>query len=198
MTLLRVVLLIPAFFSAFMAFSQVNEQDSIARQRIKLVQNNMYVLGAWASANIIQGTISASNTQGNEKAFHQMNAYWNTVNFAIAGVGLLGIRKQLNKQYSLSTNQKEQQKLEKILLLNSGLDLAYITTGLYLKERGTRLNKPRTEGFGNSLILQGAFLLVFDLIQYGQHRKNTKWLENKMDHLQMGVSANGLGLSYRF
>lgn len=198
MTVLRVVLLIPAFFPAFMAQSQVNEQDSLAHQRIKLVQNNMYVLGAWASANIIQGTISASNTQGSEKAFHQMNAYWNTVNFAIAGVGLLGIRKQMKRAYGLASNLKEQQKLEKILLLNSGLDLAYIATGLYLKEKGIRLNNTRNEGFGNSLLLQGAFLLVFDLIQYGQHRKNTKWLENKMDHLQMGVSANGLGLSYRF
>lgn len=198
MTLLRVVLLIPTFFSAFMAQSQVNEQDSLAHQRIKLVQNNMYVLGAWASANIIQGTISASNTQGSEKAFHQMNAYWNTVNFAIAGVGLLGIRKQMKRAYGLASNLKEQQKLEKILLLNSGLDLAYIATGLYLKEKGIRHNNTRHEGFGNSLVLQGAFLLVFDLIQYGQHRKNTKWLENKMDHLQMGVSVNGLGLSYRF
>lgn len=198
MILLRVALLISVSFCAFMAQSQVNEQDSIAHQRIKLVQNNMYVLGAWASANIIQGTISASNTQGSEKAFHQMNAYWNTVNFAIAGVGLLGIRKQLNKQYTLASNLKEQQKLEKILLLNSGLDIAYITTGLYLKEKGMRLNNSRNEGFGNSLLLQGAFLLVFDLIQYGQHRKNTQWLENKMEHLQMGVSANGLGLSYRF
>jgi len=195
---LRVVLLITAFFSAFMAQSQMNEQDSLAHQRIKLVQNNMYVLGAWASANIIQGTISASNTQGSEKAFHQMNAYWNTVNFAIAGVGLLGIRKQMKRAYGLASNLKEQQKLEKILLLNSGLDLAYIASGLYLKEKGIRLNNTRNEGFGNSLLLQGAFLLVFDLIQYGQHRKNTKWLENKMDHLQMGVSANGLGLSYRF
>lgn len=198
MTLLRAVLLIPTLFYAFMAQSQVNEQDSIARQRIKLVQNNMYVLGAWASANIIQGTISASNTQGSEKAFHQMNAYWNTVNFAIAGVGLLGIRKQMKKEYGLFANLTEQQKLEKILLVNSGLDLAYITTGLYLKERGMRLNNPRNEGFGNSLLLQGAFLLVFDLIQYGQHHKNTRWLEKKMDHLQMGISANGFGLSYRF
>lgn len=198
MTPLRVVLLIIAFFPAFMALSQASEQDSLARQRIQLVQNNMYVLGAWASANIIQGTISASNTQGSEKAFHQMNAYWNTVNFAIAGVGLLGIRKQMKKEYGLASNLKEQQKLEKILLVNSGLDLAYIATGLYLKEKGIRLNNTRNEGFGNSLVLQGAFLLVFDLIQYGQHRKNTKWLENKMDHLQMGISANGLGLSYRF
>ena len=49
-----------------MAQSQVNEQDSVAYERIKLVQNNMYVLGAWAGANIIQGTISASNTKGSE------------------------------------------------------------------------------------------------------------------------------------
>lgn len=198
MTQLRVLLLIPAFFSAVMAQSQGNEQDSIARQRIKLIENNMYVLGAWASANIIQGTISASNTQGSEQTFHQMNAYWNTVNFAIAGVGLLGVRKQMKKQYGFSDNWKEQQKIEKILLVNSGLDLAYIATGMYLKERGMRLNNPRNEGFGNSLLLQGAFLLVFDLIQYGQHHKNTRWLEKKMDHLQMGVSANGFGLSYRF
>ncbi|MBL0884143.1 MAG: hypothetical protein IBJ16_12510, partial [Chitinophagaceae bacterium] len=50
MTQLRVVFLIPAFFSAFMAQAQVNEQDSLAHQRIKLVQNNMYALGAWARA----------------------------------------------------------------------------------------------------------------------------------------------------
>lgn len=54
MTQLRVLMLISAFFSAFMAQSQVHEQDSLAHQRIKLIQNNMYVLGAWASANIIK------------------------------------------------------------------------------------------------------------------------------------------------
>lgn len=198
MILLRVGWLIISLFCALMAQSQVTKQDSIARERIQLVQNNMYVLGAWAAANIVQGTISASNTKGSEHYFHQMNAYWNSVNLAIAGVGLLGIRKQLKKEHTMGFNLKAQYQLEKILLVNTGLDLAYITTGLYLKERGLRLNNTRNQGYGNSLLLQGAFLLVFDLIQYGQHRKNTKWLEGKLDQLQMGVSSNGLALSYRF
>lgn len=183
---------------AFMAHAQVSEQDSIAGERIKLVQNNMYVLGAWAGANIIQGTISASNTHGAEHYLHQMNAYWNTVNLAIAGVGLLGIRKQLQKKHSLNSNLKAQYQLEKILLFNTGLDLAYIATGFYLKERGTRLNNDRNKGYGNSLLLQGGFLLVFDLIQYGQHRRNTKWLEQRQGKLQLGLGGNGLALNYRF
>ena len=186
------------FFCAYMAYAQMNEQDSIAQERIKLVQNNMYVLGAWAGTNIIQGTISASNTQGSEHFLHQMNAYWNTVNLAIAGVGLLGIRKQLKQKHSLNSNLKAQHKLEKILLLNTGLNLAYITTGLYLKERGTRLNNERSKGYGNSLLLQGGFLLVFDLIQYGQHRKNTKWLDDRQAKLELGLGGNGLALNYRF
>nr|WP_294996781.1 hypothetical protein [uncultured Sediminibacterium sp.] len=191
-------LLIMAIFCAFMAQAQVNQPDSIARERIKLVQNNMYVLGAWAGANIIQGTISASNTHGSEHFLHQMNAYWNTVNLAIAGVGLLGIRKQLKQQYNRESNLKAQYRLEKILLLNAGLDLAYISTGLYLKERGTRLNNDRNVGYGNSLLLQGGFLLIFDLIQYGQHHKNTKWLEKQGGNLELGLGSNGLALNYRF
>jgi hypothetical protein len=183
--------------SVFMAHAQVNEQDSIARERIKLVQNNMYVLGAWAGANIIQGTISASNTTGSEHFLHQMNAYWNTVNLAIAGVGLLGIRKQMKQKHNLNSNLRAQHKIEKILLLNTGLDLAYIATGFYLKERGTRLNNDRNKGYGNSLLLQGGFLLVFDLIQYGQHRRNTKWLEQQQGKLEMGLGGNGLALRYR-
>lgn len=181
-----------------MAYSQVSEQDSVARERIKLVQNNIYVLGAWAGANIIQGTISASNTTGSEHYLHQMNAYWNTVNLAIAGVGLLGIRKQLKQQYNLADNLRAQHRIEKILLLNTGLDLAYIATGLYLKERGTRLNNVRNQGYGNSLLLQGGFLLIFDLIQYGQHRRNTKWLEQRQSKLELGLGGNGLALNYRF
>ncbi len=202
----RHVMAVIALFCAFMAQAQETReiivvrttQDSLAQERIKLVRNNMHVLAAWAGANIIQGTISASNTKGSEHYLHQMNAYWNTVNLAIAGVGLLGIRKQMNKTYNRESNLREQYKLEKILLLNTGLDLGYIATGLYLKERGVRKQNDRTEGYGNSLLLQGAFLLIFDIVQYGQHRRNTRWVENTGQHLQVGSTANGLGLTYRF
>ena len=82
--------------------------------------------------------------------------------------------------------------------MNTGLDAAYITTGLYLKERGTRLNKDQPIGYGNSLVFQGAFLLVFDLFQYAANRKNGKILDQMLGNWQLGTTQNGIGLSYQF
>ncbi|MES2328596.1 MAG: hypothetical protein V4539_03270 [Bacteroidota bacterium] len=185
-------------FSAVSASAQSSVQDSIAVSSASLNKKNMYILGAWAGANILQGTISASNTKGTEHYFHQMNAYWNIANIAIAGMGLLSIRKQLTGPHSFERNMKEQHQLEKIIVFNGGLDLAYLATGLYLRERGNRLNKDQTTGYGNSLLLQGGFLLIFDIIQYTGHRRNGKLLEESMANWQIGTTQNGVGLSYRF
>lgn len=155
-------------------------------------------MGAWATANIIQGSISAGNAKGNDVYFHRMNVYWNTVNLMLAGIGLWAAKKELAGTHSFERNEKGQQKTEKILLLNTGLDLAYITTGLYLKERGNRLSREQPLGYGNSLVLQGSFLLVFDLVRYFENRQVTKLLEEDRTNWQLGTTANGIGLSYRF
>lgn len=158
----------------------------------------MTILGIWAGINIVQGSISATNAEVTDKAFFKMNTYFNAVNLGIAGVGLAMARKELDKKYSYAENILKQQKLEKILLLNAGLDAAYIATGLYLKERGMRMENPQTTGYGNSFVLQGAFLLVFDLVQYGNHRRNGKLLEKEMGNWQVGTTSNGIGLAYHF
>jgi hypothetical protein len=185
-------------FSAVAASAQPSFQDSIAISRASLNKTNMYVLGAWAGANILQGTISASNTTGSDHFFHQMNAYWNIANLAIATVGLLSIKKQMTGPHTPERNIKEQHLLEKIIVFNGGLDLAYLATGLYLKERGNRLNKDQLKGYGTSLLVQGGFLLIFDIIQYTGHRRNGKLLEKNMANWQFGPTNTGLGLSYRF
>lgn len=172
--------------------------DSLAADRLNRNKTNLTILAAWAGVNIIQGSISANNAQGRDRHFFNMNAYWNLVNMGIATYGLIRIKKELARKYSFTQNLLEQQKLEKILLVNSGLDLAYIATGLYLKERGARLNSEQSAGFGNSLILQGAFLLVLDLVQYGNHRRNGKILERETGNLQIGPTGNGIGLAYHF
>ena len=182
---------------SFSASAQKNFQDSIAAERSKLQIHNMWILGAWAGANIIQGSISAGNTSGSDHYFHQMNAYWNTFNLAIAGLGLWAAKKQLAGEHTLARNLKEQHQTEKILLLNAGLDVAYIMTGLYLKEHGNRLNSDQPRGYGNSLLLQGGFLLVFDIIQYAENRRMGKELE-KNTGWQIVPTQNGLGLAYRF
>ncbi|MEO0066256.1 MAG: hypothetical protein RI983_1582 [Bacteroidota bacterium] len=169
--------------------------DSIVTERYNQNKTNMTILAAWAGVNIIQGSISATNATGSGPHFFRMNAYWNLVNLGIATMGLFQLRKELNRHYTLTQNHLAQQKLEKILLLNTGLDLAYVATGFLLKENGNRTGNPRNTGFGNSLLLQGAFLLVFDLVQYGNHRRNGKLLETQLSKLQIQAGHNGIGLS---
>lgn len=195
---MRFILFLTLFSASVSVSAQQNFQDSMAVARVTLQKNNMWVLAAWAGANIVQGTISAGDAKGNDHYFHQMNAYWNTVNLAIAGFGLYAVKKQLAGIHTAERNRTEQQKIEKLLILNTGLDAAYIMTGLYLHERGTRLNRDQPIGYGNSLMLQGGFLLIFDIIQYAENRRNGKALEKASGGWQVGTTANGVGLAYRF
>jgi hypothetical protein len=172
----------------------VSIPDSVAFRRNILNKTNMTILLAWSGANLVQGSISAGNLEGSPHYFHQMNAYFNIVNLAIAGYGLYEVRQQMNKKLSIYQNLRQQQKIESLLLLNSGLDLSYITTGLYLRERGTNKLNDQTKGYGGSLVLQGSFLLVFDIIQYIQHRQNGQLLNKYLGNLQLATTANGVAL----
>jgi hypothetical protein len=176
------------------SLQSVSIPDSVAFRRNMLNKTNMTILLAWSGANLVQGSISAGNLEGSPHYFHQMNAYFNIVNLAIAGYGLYEVRKQMNKKLSLYQNLRQQQKIESLLLLNSGLDLSYITTGLYLRERGTNKLNDQTKGYGGSLMLQGSFLLVFDIIQYLQHRQNGQLLNKYLGNLQLAPTSNGVAL----
>ena len=53
----------------------------------------------------------------------------------------------------------EVDEFRRVLAINGGLDLAYLVTGLVLYTRRDRL----AGGFGAAILVQGGFLLVFDL-----------------------------------
>lgn len=177
--------------------NQLISLDSIAKRRHQLNKTNMTILAGWAGVNIVQSSISSANATGSDKAFFNMNTYWNVVNLAIAGVGLYNVKKAVNKKLSLMQNVDEQQKLEKILLLNSSLDVGYVFAGLYMQERGQHINNTQTEGFGKSVLLQGSFLLVFDVVQYCMHHANGKHLNGWLKKVDIGASQNGVGVAYR-
>ena len=89
-----------------------------------------------------------------------MNFNWNLVNAGIAGLGYVGIQKRKEKYWSLSSIEKERNKLRKSLAINMGLDVCYMLAGAILKNRAEKMsseNQDRNIGFGNSLILQGGF-----------------------------------------
>ena len=150
-------------------------QDSAALEvfnatRLEYNRQGMWILGSWALLNLLVGTIRGLQTRGQIQAFHQMNAYWNLVNLGIAGFGYWQA-----SQVSLMANFWEvlvaQQQIEKILLANAAIDFGYIALGLYLIERGRRMEKEKWIGFGKSILLQGAFLLLFDAILYGYQQQ---------------------------
>lgn len=156
---LLILVVLPAKAQGFAELEQINQT------RLDYNQQGMLILGAWALLNLLLGSISSFQTRGQRQAFHQMNAYWNVVNLGIAVFGFW----QATQVAALNFWEVlvAQQQIEKVLLFNAALDFGYLLLGLYLIERGRRLEKDKWIGFGKSILLQGAFLLLFDAVLYG-------------------------------
>ncbi|MCX7611732.1 MAG: hypothetical protein N2043_09125 [Ignavibacterium sp.] len=156
-------------------------------------QTAMIVLGSWAVGNILTGTYGNFKASSETKYFHQFNAMWNVVNLGIAAFGYFNA---LNPDFSKLSNLdiiKDYNSLQNFLLLNAGLDAAYVMTGFYLKERAK--NSPhyeRLKGYGNSLLLQGGFLLLFDVSLFFIHQSNANL--NLYPHLESFLSG-GIGIN---
>lgn len=174
--LIRILVLFH-FFICISLSAQGQLQDDLEHFnsiRLKTNKTLMLTLGGWSAMNLTSGTIASFTTEGSATHFHQMNALWNTVNFSLAAGGLLRYRKEKNKQFSLSETIREQHKTEKIFLVNSALDISYIGAGAFLNYRSTLggENILMQRGFGNSLIVQGTFLLIFDVAAFYIHKRN--------------------------
>ncbi|HCL82686.1 MAG TPA: hypothetical protein DIC22_01870 [Chitinophagaceae bacterium] len=182
--------------------AQQDFNDSIAVSRNHITQKAMITLGSWAAANIVSGFIIAGQTQGEAKYAWQMNAYWNLVNGGLAVMGYIGARKAMARKYGLAENEAAQRSIERLYAFNFGLDLAYIATGFFLREKGMNSTNQKSRdqlmGYGTSIAVQGGFLLLMDGIVLSLHHKNSVRLNKKLKNLELGAGPNGLGLSYRF
>jgi len=162
-----------------------------------LQQNGMLVLGSWAVGNFAVSGYQMTRTKGTTYYFHQMNVFWNSVNMAIAVGGYLGA----GQMTGLSPLElyDEYNNFSKILLFNTGLDVAYVMTGLYLRERSGNVQKhtKRLKGYGNSLILQGGFLFAFDLVLVLINEQALGSLSGSKN-LQLSLMPGGLHLAWQF
>lgn len=172
---MKVVIFVSLLLSSTNIFSQNRPLQNFNQERLDLNRKGMTILGSWAGANLITNGILLSNASGSDKAFFKMNIYWNVVNGAFAGLGLL---QKSKNQATMSPFQslEEQSSTEKIFLFNTGLDVAYVMGGIYLLEKSNNVSSDQEmlKGYGQSVILQGGFLLLFDGIMYGVHRSHLK------------------------
>lgn len=162
---------------------------SFNTERQQIDQQLMIGLGTWAASNFAlsgYGWATAANEE--VKYFHQMNVMWNTVNL---GLALPGYFRAKNANLGLNEAQSwaAQQKTQKIFLVNSALDLGYMASGFLLKQQNSPdgSKQAQFEGYGSSLLLQGGFLLLFDLSAYWIHQHHGHgFQQQKLAHLQLG------------
>lgn len=169
--------------------------QSLNQSRIHTSREGMMALGSWGSVNLVGGFAGAlASTSAEQKSFHTMNAIWGAANLGIALAGYFSAKREGYTTYEPVDAYRRYESTKRLFLINGGLDLAYIGTGLYLGEhaRSGGFNKPEMwQGYGRSLIIQGAFLFLFDSIMYGLHQHQDKnWYR-----LMKGLSFNTNGIN---
>lgn len=194
------IFLLLFFAAAYSVYSLPQESlDSLNISRNTINRAGMLTLGTWAIGNIATGLFLRANTSNDIKYFHEMNAAWNVINLGLASVGYVG---SLNPDLGLDLayTMSEQATIEKILLFNAGLDVGYVMAGLYLRERSKNVqnNSERLLGYGNSLILQGAFLFGFDVVMYLLHGQNSGRLQELLENIDVSILPAYLSLVLKF
>ncbi len=175
-------------------------QDSLKNfndQRNQVNKTGMEVLGSWGIANIGAGAAGWANSDGgSNKYFYQMNVIWGSVNLGAAILGFTGANRNNKKQFDVAKSLKEQRNLEKTFLVNGALDIAYIGTGIYLKKRGSNRDSNKLSGYGTSIILQGAFLFLFDGTMYTAQRSHGNKLRRFLEKNPVTFNGKNIGLIY--
>ena len=76
--------------------------------------------------------------------------------------------------------------------------MAYVATGFYLLEKGRNPtasgSSERWRGYGNSLLLQGGVLLLFDGFQYAAHHRHGRNLYPLLSRIQLGAGSVAMTL----
>ncbi len=191
-------LIFVAFSSS--SFSQKIDLVGFEKQQVVYTKKSLLILGGWSAANIIGSAFATKTTNEEMRYFHQMNVQWNGVNLLIAGLGYIGASKQhKGKVATLASILNHQNGVEKTYLFNLGLDVAYVTGGLYLTEKSkNNSNPPRLKGYGNAIMVQGGFLLLYDIVNYAIHRKHGKQLYPLLNNIQLTAGPGAMALTYTF
>lgn len=123
----------------------------------------MWVLNAWAGANLASGLAGWVAAEDPEwRAVHQANFVWNLVNL---GLGVSGLVQSYADPRALDLDQsrKASEATQISYLVNGGLDFVYLAAGAILLWRGNVDGSPRLRGWGKAVLLQATFLLLFDI-----------------------------------
>lgn len=135
----------------------VNDYLTIGAERLQQERTAMLILLSWGLGSIAGGA-ALGYANKDYRDFALMNAGWGAVNAGIAGFALAGAD-TYTATTSLQTILQDEQFFNRILAINSGLNVAYVSVGFSMNYLG---QSSRTRQFGSAVMVQGAFLMAFD------------------------------------
>ncbi|MDX2128330.1 MAG: hypothetical protein SFU91_04770 [Chloroherpetonaceae bacterium] len=152
----------------------VPEVTHFTTRRLESQSSGMKVLAGWAAVSIASGVALSLNSSSKAKYAGYQAVGWGAVNAAIAGFALYGIGQDFagldsisNSSSALLSELNEEHSFSKVLLVNLGLDVGYMGVGITLMALSrNRKNEDALFGSGIGVLIQGAFLLGFDLWQF--------------------------------
>jgi hypothetical protein len=179
--------------------------DSLHTTRLTINKTSMLTLGAWALGNMaLNGALMLNSSKQTDQTpfyFQQMNVFWNVVNLGLAASGYIGAMSEPANAISLANALEQQASIERILLFNAGLDLAYIAAGAWMLER-SKTDTERSalwQGYGQSLFVQGGFLLLFDVSVFAIHHLSTEpMIRNVLQSVRLTSNGAGMEVGVRF
>jgi len=120
----------------------------------------------WGTASVAGGlalaVVGGANGDRFLRAFGSQTIGWGAIDTALALGGRLRARRLLADPPSDPTAlEREATRIRRILAVNAGLDILYITGGLAVAAGRGRTDRAAA-GHGLAAVAQGAFLLAFD------------------------------------
>jgi hypothetical protein len=162
-----------------------------AAREVRL-DTGMATLLGWGLVNTVAGVAGRLATDDRRmRGFWEMNAGWGLVNTALAALSLAGDHADPETHASLGASLEAAHDLSVIFWVNTGLDVAWMAIGGWLWDRGHLKGDARTVGFGQSMVLQGAFLFGFDLVM-------ALLEQDAAGSLMPFIGPSGAGLAVRF
>lgn len=176
----------------------VDELRDFDERFIIILHKHVAMLGWWCFLNAIVAVPLLLLSKGFWQYFMMMNLSWAAINFAIALRMYEHVYIGRFQRGNVYKRFEVQRHVEKMLLLNVGLDAAYCFAGLWLLTLGRVPDMAHPElwlGFGWSVLVQGAFLFIHDNVFHWMHlvnfRKCKPYLENLIE-TQYELSRHGL------
>lgn len=160
------LVLVVGLFSALAALTGASDQNALialAQQRAEDERRHLWRLAVWGGASLIFGAALFLSRRGAVlRGFAVQNAAWGAIDLLIAVVGLSSAR-QLPPPLWAEVFRAER-NWHDILLLNTGLNIAYVVVGLALLAAGKNgvRHAAAWRGHGAGVAVQGAALLLLD------------------------------------